>query len=149
MKKERVCILETDVDDVAGEILGALIDDLTERGALNVSVFPCTTKKSRPGYLIRVLCKEKQSVKLIRFIVQETGSLGVRVLKCERFILPRRIKTITIPVFGKSRKVKIKTWQFPDGRANTKPEFADIQKIARETGHSLKTTRQEIMKNII
>jgi len=136
------------VDDVEGETLGALIEDLTTQGALNVAVFPCTTKKSRPGYLIRVLCKERQSAKFIRFVVQETGSLGVRVLKCERWIVPRQSKTIMVPMFGKSRKIKITIRQFSDGKTNIKPEFVEVRRIARETGHSLKSTRQEIMKNI-
>src|ERR671931_1352813 len=46
-----VHLLETNIDDVSGEVIGNLIDVLMAAGALDVIAIPGISKKSRPVYL--------------------------------------------------------------------------------------------------
>src|SRR5581483_12149523 len=55
LEKDTVCLVETNVDDATGEVMGNLVDRLTDAGAKDVTIIPGTTKKSRPAYLVRVV----------------------------------------------------------------------------------------------
>ena len=52
---DSVKILETNVDDVSGEILGYLIEKIMKVGAKDISIYPGITKKGRPTNLISVM----------------------------------------------------------------------------------------------
>ncbi len=87
---ERVVQLETNVDDVTGEVLGHLIELLMQAGALDVSVLPALMKKGRSGNVVRALARHEEMESLARIIVRETGSLGVRVFpSLHRFVAER------------------------------------------------------------
>lgn len=73
-------VLETNADDVSGEILGNLFEELLAMGAKDVAILPATMKKGRPAHVIKVIAKPEDTAKLARKIIIETGSLGVRVI---------------------------------------------------------------------
>ncbi len=94
--EDLVEILETNVDNVSGEILGNLFDRLLALGARDVTISPVTMKKGRPGHLIRVVSFPHTSAALAREIMRETGTLGVRVMTGRhRFTATRRIDSVT------------------------------------------------------
>ncbi|MCI4436251.1 MAG: nickel pincer cofactor biosynthesis protein LarC, partial [Ignisphaera sp.] len=74
-----VYLLETDVDDVTGEVLGYINEKLLSEGALDVAIVPKVGKKGRPAYIIRALTRSENLNRIIETIVRETGTLGVRV----------------------------------------------------------------------
>ncbi|MDM7934849.1 MAG: nickel pincer cofactor biosynthesis protein LarC, partial [Methanothrix sp.] len=76
---EGVVQLETNVDDVTGEVIGHLIDRMMQAGSLDVSVLPALMKKGRSGSVIRALARQQDMEKLAALMMKETGSLGVRV----------------------------------------------------------------------
>lgn len=147
--KEEIYILETNVDDVDGEILGTIIGDFTSEGALDVSILPCISKKNRPSHLIRVICHEKHYSGLVKRLMEETGCLGVRVINCKRFVAERDTKTLKIPLMGKETSIRVKVSQIEGDEINVKPEFEDLRRLSRELGLPLRKVRQEIMKQII
>jgi len=117
---DQIEVLETNVDDVSGEVLGNLIDELIGLGARDVAVIPAMMKKGRPGHIIQVIAKSEDVDVLARKIVQETGSLGVRV---------------TIDIAGKNRKVGVKIATDTQGNIlNISAEFDDCKKVAKEIG---------------
>ncbi|MHA2130647.1 MAG: nickel pincer cofactor biosynthesis protein LarC, partial [Promethearchaeota archaeon] len=61
---EQISILETDVDDVSGEIIGNLFNKLKNEDILDIQIIPSFTKKNRPSQIIRVLCFPKDVYKL-------------------------------------------------------------------------------------
>src|SRR5665811_393107 len=77
---DRIEILETNVDDVTGQVLSNLIEVLMDAGARDVSIIPATMKKGRSGHIIQVIAKPHDSSRLARKIIEETGSLGVRII---------------------------------------------------------------------
>ena len=77
-EKDKVSILETNLDNVTGEVLGHSFNSLLAAGALDVTIIPTITKKNRPGHLLRVITKPEDSIVVSEAIIRETGTLGVK-----------------------------------------------------------------------
>ena len=137
---DHIEMLETNVDDVTGEVLGYLVQELMDEGALDVSVIPATMKKGRSGSLIKVVCKTGDSHRLARRIMVETGSLGVRLVPIRHRLTARRtIIPVDINVAGKPYKVRVKTACDTGGHVlGISAEFEDCKQVASSSGRQLK-----------
>ncbi len=82
--------LETNIDDCSGEVLGFVMEKLFEAGARDVHYTPVYMKKNRPAWLLTVICKGRRCPGMEALIFAETTSIGIRRVKMERTILPRR-----------------------------------------------------------
>ncbi|MCZ6613541.1 MAG: nickel pincer cofactor biosynthesis protein LarC [Thaumarchaeota archaeon] len=143
---DTIYLLETNVDDVPGEIIGAAMERLFEHGAKDVSVIPAYMKKNRPGNIIRVVCEKNKVDDLSTILIRDVGSFGVRVQICDRHIVPRYIKQISVDIGRSKARVKVKIALDPWGRVlRIKPEYEDMMKISREYNISL----DEISKKTI
>jgi uncharacterized protein (DUF111 family) len=89
--KDEISVLETNIDDVIGEIIEHTIDRLLQEGAKGVSVTPIFTKKNGFGQILKIITDKTAIERLSRVLIEETGTLGVRVYPCERHILNREI----------------------------------------------------------
>ncbi len=137
--EDSVVVLETNVDDISGEIIGQTIDVLFEKGAKDVSVIPVITKKGRPGQIIKVISNLEDAQKLARTLIDETGSLGVRLTSTPRLILKREMNTASLKIGDKSYELRIKIARDMKGKViRMKPEFDDLKKIAKETNLPLR-----------
>jgi uncharacterized protein (TIGR00299 family) protein len=146
--EEMVAVLETNVDDVSGEIIGQTVDVLFEKGAKDVSVIPVVTKKGRPGQIIKVISSLDDVPKLSRILIDETGSLGVRVTPTPRLVLKREIDTARITIEGKSYEFRLKIARDTSGKIiRMKPEFEDLKKIAKETNLPIRHIIAKVLKN--
>lgn len=137
---DHVEMLETNVDDVTGEIVGYLIQELMDDGALDVSVIPATMKKGRSGFLIKVVCRSEDTNQLAHKIIAVTGSLGVRLIPVRhRLTALRRMMDIEIQVSGRSYQIPVKVGCDNKGNVlNISAEFEDCKRIAQETGLQVK-----------
>ncbi|HML06031.1 MAG TPA: nickel pincer cofactor biosynthesis protein LarC, partial [Methanobacterium sp.] len=136
---DNVSILETNLDNVTGEIIGHTFDKLMEAGALDVVVVPLLMKKNRPGNLLRVISRPGDSNNVAEAIIRETGTLGVRVLPyVHRNIVEREIKPVTICIDNKDYQINVKIGKIGEDIINYSPEFEDAKKIADKTGVPLK-----------
>lgn len=133
-EKDTVTLVETNVDDASGEVMGNLIERLTEAGARDVTVISGTTKKSRPTFLVRVICDNALLDSMLQLLFGESGTLGARVQQVERFVLPRAILTVPVKIGGNTFNVHVKVARDPAGNTTSKPEFEDIKIIAARTG---------------
>lgn len=130
--RDSVTLIETNVDDVTGEALAALVEELMQNGALDVALVPLLMKKGRPGQQLQIMCRHEDAHALATVIFKSAASLGIRVRKAERWILPRRIETVQTP-FG---PIRVKTGSF-DGRSIIrKPEADDVVAAAKRHGVS-------------
>ncbi len=59
--RDEIAVLETNIDDATGEILGYAMDKLLSEGAKDVSIIPMFTKKNRPGQIIKVIADQKDA----------------------------------------------------------------------------------------
>lgn len=144
---ESVKILETNVDDVSGEVLGSLVGKIMDRGAKDVSIYPGITKKNRPTNLVSVMCGADSLEEIVGILIGETGTLGIRVSDSERLVLPRTVHTTTVNAGGKTFDVRYKTSSFK-GKTHLKVEFDDLQKVSDSLNRSLAETESLIRKEI-
>ncbi|RZN38033.1 MAG: nickel pincer cofactor biosynthesis protein LarC [Methanosarcinales archaeon] len=145
--RDNITVLETSVDDVTGEVLGSLIEELIAMGAHDAIMIPATMKKGRSGQLIQVITKSSDSARVARRIIEETGSLGVRITPTRhRLIANRRITPINIEIGGNTYAATIKIATDNSGDVlNISAEFDDAKRIARLTGVPVR----EVMRRIV
>ena len=146
---DSVKILETNVDDVSGEILGNLIEKIMEKGAKDVSIYHGITKKGRPTNLVSVICNDDNMDEIVDTLILETGTLGVRISESNRFIVPRSTHEISLTINDQSFQVHYKKSAFK-GKIDFKIEFDDLKNISNSINKSVKETdsllRREIEK---
>jgi uncharacterized protein (TIGR00299 family) protein len=132
--RDEIAVLETNVDDVSGEVLGYAVDKLLSEGAKDVSVIPMFTKKNRPGQIIKVIADQKDVQHLTKVLIDETGTLGVRVYFCMRHIINREVHTVDLAVGGNKETVRVKVARSQDGQIiRIKPEYEDLKRLAEKT----------------
>ncbi|MEM3151274.1 MAG: nickel pincer cofactor biosynthesis protein LarC, partial [Candidatus Bathyarchaeia archaeon] len=135
-----IYVLETNLDDVSGEVIGYVMERLINEGAKDASIIPIFTKKNRPGYILKVISDETHVNKLISLIMKETGTLGVRVSSCIRH-LALRDKTIVKINLNQNIKeqIALKISRSKEGELiQVKPEYEEAKKIALKTNQPLK-----------
>ncbi len=123
-------LLEANVDDAPGELLGAAVETLLGAGALDAWLEPIFMKKGRGAYKVCVLARSNEREKLARLLMRETGTLGVRHLTVGRVTADRRITEVELP-YGRCR-VKIGSLDGEDFIVS--PEHLDASRLAKETG---------------
>ena len=124
--------LRCNVDDMTGEAIGFALDQLLGSGALDAFTVPVGMKKSRPGVLITVLCREEKKEAMVHLLLKHTTTLGVREFPCRRYALSRTMEVVNTP-FGPVRK-KVSSGY---GVRREKLEYDDLAKIAKEQHISL------------
>jgi len=147
--KDEITVLETNLDDVTGEIVGHTVDRLLEEGAKDVSVTPMFTKKNRPGQIIKVIADPKDVAHLSNVLMQETGTLGVREYACERHIVSRDVVTIEVVIDGLKQNVRVKVAKSIDGEVlRIKPEFEDVKSLACKLKKPLREVLELVMASL-
>jgi uncharacterized protein (DUF111 family) len=124
-----VVLLEANVDDVTGEVLGHAVAALLAAGAHDAWVTPIVMKKGRPAHTVHALADPALVTQVIDVLAAETGSLGVRGHRIERWTLPRRHERVVVDDL--SVRVKVSP-----GRA--KAEFDDAARVAERTGRPVR-----------
>ena len=151
LQLDTVKILETNVDDVSGEVLGNMIEKIMAQGAKDVTISSAITKKGRPTNLVSVICDSDTMNSIMDLLVTETGTLGVRVRTSERYIVPRAVKTLSVNIQGQSFDFRYKTRDLNNG-SHFKIESDDIKEISSALSISFKETEellnQEVRKEI-
>jgi uncharacterized protein (TIGR00299 family) protein len=137
-----VWVLETNLDDISGEIIGHCTAKLLEAGALDVYTTSIQMKKNRPGVLLSVLCPADLIAKLEKIIFKETSTLGIRRWQACRHKLERRehsVETQFGPIAGKLATL-------PEGGVSFSPEFEACRRIASEKNVPLKDVYEAAMR---
>lgn len=139
---EPITVLETDVDDVSGELLGNFINNFQKEKILDLQISPSITKKNRPSHIIKILCYPKYKFEIIEKIIKELGTLGVRFNTINRVCIDRKVEEQEIEINGKNYNLnyKISYIESKKGReiVNIKPEYEDLRIISKKSGLALK-----------
>jgi len=146
---DEVVVLETNLDDVSGEVIGHAVESLMAAGARDVSITPIFMKKNRPGQLISIISDKTKSEQLAELLMKETGTLGVREMPVSRHISGRKTYTVTVNVKEKKYQIRVKA-PVAKGRLirGGKLEYEDLRRISNETGLSIREV-QNIASNSI
>jgi uncharacterized protein (TIGR00299 family) protein len=149
LNNEKMSLIETNIDDLNGEIIGNLIEVLMREGARDVTIIPGITKKNRPVNIIRVLSDIARTDSLIDKLFKETGTSGIRINEINRITLERNIIIIKVTINHSMYDVKVKiTKDSSNNIINIKPEFNDLKNIANNEGSSLKAIQELVMFQI-
>jgi len=149
LNNEKMFLIETNIDDVDGEIIGNLIEVLMKEGARDVTIIPGITKKNRPVNIIRILSDIVKTDLLIDKLFKETGTSGIRINEINRITLKRNIIIIEVAINYSKYDIRVKiTRDSSNNIINIKPEFNDLKKIAEIEESSLKAIRELVMFQI-
>jgi len=123
-----IWVLETNLDDTTGEVIGHCITQLWEAGARDVYTTAIQMKKNRPGVKLSILCPTEKIASLEAIVFRETGTLGIRRWSTARHILQREIRQVAT-TWG---AVDGKLGRLDDGSVHFAPEFESCRRIATE-----------------
>jgi uncharacterized protein (TIGR00299 family) protein len=129
-----VTLIETNIDDMAPNLVAALCEDLMEAGALDVSVTPALMKKGRAGHLVTVMSAPELVARLTEHLLEHSTTLGVRMTKAQRVTAQRRIIEVQTPLGNAHVKVK----ELGGKAVDVAPEYEDCRRISRQTGRDLR-----------
>lgn len=131
------------IDDMTGEAIGYAFDKLFAAGALDVYTIPIGMKKSRPGHLLHVICREADKDALVRALFAHTTTIGIRENRFRRYTLDRRIETIETADGPVRRKCSTGY-----GVSREKFEHDDLARIADAQGLNLREAEARIRKQL-
>jgi uncharacterized protein (DUF111 family) len=129
---DAVVELSANLDNCTGEVLGSAMETLLEAGALDAWATPITMKKSRPAWMLSVLCAPADAGSMEAIIFAATPTLGVRRQLCARRKLHRRHVTVQTP-YGPIR-VKVGWLDDPERPGTASPEYEDCAAAGRAHG---------------
>ncbi len=131
-------VLEANLDDSTGEMLGFAMEALLEAGAADVWYSPIFMKKNRPAYQLSVLCKEDVRERLEDILFLHTTTIGIRRYPAERTVLERQIQQVET----KYGVVDVKVCCYKN-KAFCYPEYESIRKICRDKGIDFQSVYEE------
>ncbi len=129
------------IDDMTGEEIGFATELFMKNGALDVYTVPIGMKKSRPGILLAVMCREADRDRLLSLIFRHTTTLGVRETVSKRYTMDRGSRTVSTDL-GDVRMKRSTGY----GTEKVKFEYEDLVKIAKENDLSLFEARRAAEK---
>ena len=139
VQQGEVVLLETNLDDVSGLVLGYTQERLFAIGALDVWNTPILMKKNRPATLLSVLVLKDKEREATEVILRETPTLGIRTRQVDRYVAGRQMVTIETKMGPISVKVKLL-----DGKAiSAAPEPDEVRRIALESGTPFQEVYQQ------
>ncbi|QEL17318.1 nickel pincer cofactor biosynthesis protein LarC [Limnoglobus roseus] len=136
---DTVTILETNLDDCPGEVIGYAMERLFTAGALDVFTQPIQMKKNRPGVLLTVICEPSRVPDLEAILFRETATFGVRRTTAARSKLSREAVTVETP-WGPMKAKR----GHAAGVAVLTPEYEDAARVAREQGVPLRDVYEAV-----
>lgn len=123
---DTIAVLETNLDDINAEVLGAFVEKAFAAGALDVFHVPVQMKKNRPGVLLTVLCAAQDADRFCELMLRETTAFGVRRTSAER----RKLKREVVSVKTEFGEIAVKLGRLNGGVIQASPEFESCRRIA-------------------
>jgi len=140
--KERVVVIETNIDDMNPQFYDYIIEKLLAMGVLEVFVTPIIMKKNRPATLLTVISPSEKLPSVTTFLLRETTTLGLRWREEERSRTDREI----IPLQTRYGKIRFKLARWEGSVVNLSPEYEDCKRLALRKRIPLKDVFEEVKK---
>ena len=143
--EEDVWVIETDLDDMEMEYIGAVADRMRIAGALDVLCFPVYMKKGRIGIRLSITSKQETVQQMIDLLLSETTTFGMRLRKEQRYTLKREEKLVNTS-YG---PIRVKYGYDHKGNLiKNHIEFEDVKKISEERGLPLRTLLEALRMEV-
>lgn len=128
-----VTVIETNLDDMAPNLVAALVEDLMSAGAIDVTVTPALMKKGRLGQVLAVMTDAAHVSSLTEKLLRDSSTLGVRLTPVTRVIAGRRV----VEVETSLGRVRVKVKELQANAVDLAPEYEDCRRVAKESGRPL------------
>jgi pyridinium-3,5-bisthiocarboxylic acid mononucleotide nickel chelatase len=135
---ETLLMIETNIDDVSPQVVGYVMDQAFDLGALDCYLTHTQMKKNRPGLLVSILCRPDEREKFLQMIFAETTTIGARSYEVARRALARAIVRVETQ-FG---PIDVKVAHTNNGAVNAMPEFEQCRTAARKAGVPLREVQE-------
>ena len=142
--RERLVILESNIDDLSPQIIGHVMDRAFELGASDCWFTPIQMKKNRPATLISILCRLELRSVLTDLLFKETSTLGIRFRDVDREALDRELVDVQT-AYG---QVKVKIGRHNGVIVNVMPEYDEVVRVAKENGVSLRAVHDAVSASL-
>jgi pyridinium-3,5-bisthiocarboxylic acid mononucleotide nickel chelatase len=139
---ERVMVVETNIDDMNPQFYDYVMERLLKLEVMDVFLTPVLMKKNRPATLLTVICPVEKHASVIRLLLRETTTLGVRWHEETRARADREMTTLNT----KHGAVHVKLARWEGELINLSPEYEDCKRLALKKGVSLKDVFEEARK---
>ncbi len=143
MEKDKVLLMEANIDDMNPQIFEYLIEELIENNALDAFLQNIIMKKGRPAVKLSVICKEIDKERIAKIIFNETSTIGIRIFPAERMKLSRKV-VIARTKYG---NISVKISQ-TEGIKTISPEYDECKTFARKKKVPLKEVIEEAKRTI-
>jgi uncharacterized protein (TIGR00299 family) protein len=140
--KERVTVIETNIDDMNPQFYDYVMERLLEMGVQEVFLTPILMKKNRPGILLTVICSCEKLPSMMAFLLTETTTLGLRWHEEERERADREI----LPLETRYGRIRFKLARWEGKGVNLSPEYEDCKRLALKKRVPLKDVFEEAKK---
>jgi uncharacterized protein (TIGR00299 family) protein len=134
-ERDTITRMETNIDDLSPEIVGAVTEQLLKAGALDVFLTPIQMKKNRPGVQLTVLCEESAVGRVAELIFRQTTSFGVRMDRVDRLKLERKLHLVST-AWG---SVTVKIGFLGGETVQVSPEFESCKALSEKAGQPIRT----------
>lgn len=142
---QSVTVLETNIDTLSGEILGNLYEKLLEEGARDVCITPTMMKKNRPGHIVKVISRNEDSEHLVKVLMEETGTLGVRMLPyIHRGVAVRENVLHEVEINSSLEKVRFKIGEIDGKVIKCTAEYDDLKRLSIKSGIPVKDLKEYV-----
>jgi uncharacterized protein (TIGR00299 family) protein len=138
---DTVCVIESDMDHVSGEIMADAASRLMRQGALDVSWTPLFMKKGRPGYRLTVLCTPDSKEAMADTVMVHLRTLGVRISTVSRIIAERK----QAEALFRGERIEEKQCSYK-GHSFAKPEYESLARLSEKTGVPVVELMEEYFK---
>lgn len=130
-----VSLIETNLDDMAPELVPDAADAAFAAGALDVWTTPAQMKKGRPGLVISALARPEAERPVADAILRTTTALGLRIAHLERVELERDFEVVRVH----GEPVRVKVGRLGGELLNLAPEHDDCMRVALGSGRTVKS----------
>ncbi len=140
-QQREIVLLETNLDDATGQVLGHAQDRLFAMGALDVWSIPVQMKKNRPGVILSALVPQELEAAAVEVILRETPTLGVRSRHIQRHVAERQ----SVSMESSMGQVSVKVKYLEGVVVGVAPEYEDCRRIALEVGIPFQEVYQRVL----
>jgi pyridinium-3,5-bisthiocarboxylic acid mononucleotide nickel chelatase len=120
-------LLETNLDDQSSELIAYAVQRAFEAGALDVWTTPIGMKKGRPATMISALVPRSSMDEVVKVLLSETSTLGLRVREVDRIERNRR-SIMVLTTYG---EISVKIADGDGLPTNVAPEYESCRAAAQ------------------
>ncbi len=123
-------LIETNIDDMTPELFGYVQERLLAAGAADAWFTAIQMKKNRPAVKVSVLCSEALEAEVVRILLRETTTLGVRSQGLLRFEADRE----PLEFESSLGRAAVKLKRLPGEPPRVAPEYEACRRLAEVSG---------------